>query len=716
MEKAQANAYDKHPELPDLIEKKKENKSSRIVTPEPFDELSSSTRSKVMSKLLKKASSRRSPVPPQRTEEEKEKETKKSETKHDSNASLKKTVEPPTAMTLSSNRPAEEGDRTKSHTEETKAANQNQDSDHVTKVLPNGAKVAIPRGYQSPVMTSDPPKERLQLEWIYGYRGHGQASGSRPQMLASGEIAYFIACTVVLYDREEHRQRHYRQHTASIRCLAVHSAGVIVASGQDCLHAAVGRSDTQAHIRVWRSDTMATLHVIGAGVFQNSVIALSFMPGLDVLATCDNSQNKQLTIWNTADGDLVAKTFISTDVVTQLTFNLRYPETLVTCGKEHLAWWKIYLQTKMIQPLAKPNYEGFLKARYINCARHNQRGDLITGDSNGTVYVWGDGENRITNFVKHGHEGPVLDVLQYKGYLLTAGRDGAVACWTWDRNMDNEGIFKLPESEGGVRSLLMTPPTETSEAGLVLGTTMNSLLGVDLNPTDSPLTGASFDGVPITQGHAGELRAVARIRKSFLGADIVTASGEGTVSKFTSGRKEPVWKLWLKGNSFSCVDCSECGDVLALGTKEGHVLILEIDRSSLAVMELYHRKLTPGMLTALRFSPDESMLAAGTSDRCIHILHLKDREHEEDKRKLESEKEWAYYGILRGHTGQIHSLDWSADRHGDVIRSSTTSPEQKFWDVSRCEEISGENLSDFPWSSATCLLDHKTAGRELNTA
>ncbi len=38
------------------------------------------------------------------------------------------------------------------------------------------------------------------------------------------------------------------------------------------------------------------------------------------------------------------------------------------------------------------------------CLLHNETGDLITGDSNGTIYVWGNGGNVITNFVKHGHE------------------------------------------------------------------------------------------------------------------------------------------------------------------------------------------------------------------------------------------------------------------------------------------------------------------------
>ncbi|KAK3763267.1 hypothetical protein RRG08_028177 [Elysia crispata] len=718
LEKAQANAYGNHPELPELVEKKKESKSSRIVTPEPFDELSSSTRSKVVSKLMKKATSRRSPVSPQPPKEEQGKELAKPETKPQGESDSTKIIanavdKGKTPIDIEAPAPSQNGKdknetQSKEHSKE-KLSNHDENVNHMTKVSSNQITAAVPRGYQSPAVTSDPPKERLQLEWIYGYRGHGQASGSRPQLLASGEMAYFIACTVVLYDWEGHRQRHYREHTASIRCLAVHYGGVTIASAQDALS---DKQDIQAHIRVWRCDTLATLHVLGQGMFQKTVIAMSFMPGQDILAACDNSQDKQITIWNTSDGQMVASTLIYTEVVNQMSFNPRWPEVLVTCGKEHLAWWKIYIQTEMVRPLMKPNYEGFLKARHINCVRHNQRGDLITGDSNGTVYVWGDGENRITNFVKHGHEGPVLDVLQVKGYLLTAGRDGAVRCWTFNKNMDFCGLFQLPDSEGGARSLLVTPSTHDTEAELVIGTTMNSIMGVSVNQTGPLLDGTKTEGVPITQGHAGDLRALARVRGSFLGADIVTASSEGLICKLNSGRKEPVWKLWLKGNSFSCVDSCEGGDILALGTRDGHVMILEIDRSSVAVTELYHRKLTASGVNTVSFSPDERMLAVGTSDGCIHILHLNEKEVEEERKKQDPEEEWAYYGILKGHTGQMQSLDWSSAIHGDtyIIRSSTLTPEQKFWDAKRCNEIPGESLNDFPWSSSTCMLDHKTAG------
>ena len=41
------------------------------------------------------------------------------------------------------------------------------------------------------------------------------------------------------------------------------------------------------------------------------------------------------------------------------------------------------------------------------------------------------------------------------------------------------------------------------------------------------------------------------------------------------------------------------------------------------------------------------MLAVGTSDGCIHILHLNEKEVEEERKKQDPEEEWAYYGILK---------------------------------------------------------------------
>lgn len=45
-----------------------------------------------------------------------------------------------------------------------------------------------------------------------------------------------------------------------------------------------------------------------------------------------------------------------------------------------------------------------LRAKYVTCVMHTEKGDVVTGDSNGTVYVWGYGCNLVTNLIKHAHD------------------------------------------------------------------------------------------------------------------------------------------------------------------------------------------------------------------------------------------------------------------------------------------------------------------------
>jgi len=61
------------------------------------------------------------------------------------------------------------------------------------------------------------PKEHLKLEWVYGYRG--KDSRSNLYQLPTGEIIYFIAATVILFNPDEHTQRHYTGHTDDVKVI-----------------------------------------------------------------------------------------------------------------------------------------------------------------------------------------------------------------------------------------------------------------------------------------------------------------------------------------------------------------------------------------------------------------------------------------------------------------------------------------------------------------
>lgn len=70
-----------------------------------------------------------------------------------------------------------------------------------------------------PPVDNSPPEKKLQLEWVYGYRG----TDTRKNLwvLPSGELLYYVAAVAILFDREENTQRHYIGHTEDIMCMEV---------------------------------------------------------------------------------------------------------------------------------------------------------------------------------------------------------------------------------------------------------------------------------------------------------------------------------------------------------------------------------------------------------------------------------------------------------------------------------------------------------------
>uniref|UniRef100_A0A2C9LPB0 EML-like second beta-propeller domain-containing protein n=1 Tax=Biomphalaria glabrata TaxID=6526 RepID=A0A2C9LPB0_BIOGL len=673
LEKAQAKAWEKHPELATLPEKVKEAAALRIATPGPIDELSSSTRSKVMTKLLKKTSFRRNSSTDNNTPEpHKPKEDPAGDTLPETGV---KVGNPAPDVKRANPFAKDKNTRTKDpdgkQTSELKSEPRGQDKKEnipegkddvldgkVTRIPSHEVKAVVPNEYKSAQVTSDPPSERLQLEWIYGFRGHDTKFNLC--LLASGEIIYFIGTVVILYNHLDHAQRHYREHTECVRCYGF-----------------------RGH------DTKFNLCLLASG-------EIIYFIGTVVI------------LYNHLD---------------HVQRHYREHTECVRCISVHPAG--MLVASGQYASRDEKGHQGFLKARYINCLSHNQKGDLITGDSNGTVYIWGNGGNSITNFVKHGHDGSVLSVLQYRGHLLTAGRDGAFHCWSWRKNMDKEGTLQLPKSEGGARCLLLLPSDDGATSTLVLGTTMNSLIYVNLNQSAPPLEGVTLDDVPITQGHTGDLRAVQKIEQSFLGADIITASTDGVICKLNSETREPVWKLCMKGYPFLCVDINKEGELLVLGTKDGHLVILQVLRTDISVLEIYNKKISTGAITTVKLSQveiynkkistgaittvklsqDQKKIAAGGTDKTVHIYSLQSVEGKD-------EEVWALSGKCQGHYGHIHAIDWSSNTlQGDlIIRSSSSIPEQNFWNVNTCTEVPGEFMTDVTWATTNCVLDHTLIG------
>lgn len=111
--------------------------------------------------------------------------------------------------------------------------------------------------------------------------------------------------------------------------------------------------------------------------------------------------------------------------------------SIVTCGKNHIGFWSLDAGGTLYKKMGI--FENRDKPKYVTCVAFTQKGEVITGDSNGNLIVWNRGTNTIAKFIKNVHEGSVFSICVLKeGNIVTGGgKDGKLI--EFDSGLQNSG-------------------------------------------------------------------------------------------------------------------------------------------------------------------------------------------------------------------------------------------------------------------------------------
>ena len=115
----------------------------------------------------------------------------------------------------------------------------------------------------------------------------GRDARANLHLLPTGEMVYFVAAVVVLYNVEEQAQRHYLGHTADIKCMSVHPNKLLIATGQ------ASSALERPHVRIWNSVSLQTVHTLGLADFEHNICCVSFSKadGGNLLVAVEESEH-----------------------------------------------------------------------------------------------------------------------------------------------------------------------------------------------------------------------------------------------------------------------------------------------------------------------------------------------------------------------------------------------------------------------------------------
>ncbi|XP_061915316.1 echinoderm microtubule-associated protein-like 4 isoform X2 [Entelurus aequoreus] len=526
------------------------------------------------------------------------------------------------------------------------------------------------------------PPEKLKLEWVYGYRG--RECRANVYLLPTGEIVYFIASVVVLFNYEERTQRHYIGHTDCVKCLAIHPDKIRIATGQIAGVDKDGRA-LQPHVRVWDSFSLATLQVIGVGTFERGVGSLAFSKADSGqhLSVIDDCNDHMLTVWDWQKKSKIAEIKSTTEVVLVVEFHPTDPNTIVTCGKSHIFFW-----TWSGTSLARKQgiFGKYDKPKFIQCLAFLSNGDILTGDSGGVLLVWtrnsaetptGKGPRafQISRQVK-GHEGSVFCICEMRsGTLLTGGgKDRKIILW--DHEIRAERDIEVPDQYGTIRAV-----SEGKGDEFLVGTSRNFILRGTFN-----------DGFTVeVQGHTDELWGLASHPSRDL---FLTCAQDRLVCLWNAASHSLQWSKSVEEHGH-CADFHPSGAVVAIGTHSGKWYVLDAETTDLVAIHTDGNE----QLSVMRFSVDGVLLAVGSHDNFIYLYSVTDRG-----------RKYSRYGKCSGHSSYITHLDWSPDNN--FIMSNSGDYEILYWDVPNgCKLIRNKSeCKDIDWATYTCVLGYHVFG------
>ncbi|KAH8053963.1 hypothetical protein JL722_9124 [Aureococcus anophagefferens] len=425
------------------------------------------------------------------------------------------------------------------------------------------------------------PSDKLELEWVHGYRCH-DVRGHVHYAWESRDVMFPAAQLVVLMNHQDRTQRYFREHVADVVGMAVHPTVDVVATGE---------ARALPSVLVWSSTTLeckCALH----GYHRRAVPLLAFSPGGGgkylVTMGCDELHSAVVFDW--AAGAVACRTPTQAEKPLALIFS----RGVLRCDDGRLG--------------AKGRVQPFLCLGW-------QGSSLVMGNMDGSLYRF---VGKQLDKAVQAHTGAVNCIHTTNEGLCTGGKDGLVKLWTMQLEMKLEVDLTLLGS--------LAPSARSVEWDNERGRILVGTVGAELWEVDTAEGKNLHPEGPVLFGHFG----------GHYGGELWALACHPTLPQFCSAGDDKMLRVWslfekrmvrcnqLEMMSRACA-YSPDGKQVAVGFGapvkqtakqfDGKFVIMNADDFAI----VHEARDSQKWITELKYAPSGELLAVGSFDNRIYV-------------------------------------------------------------------------------------------------
>jgi microtubule-associated protein-like 6 len=545
------------------------------------------------------------------------------------------------------------------------------------------------------------PKEKLILEWIYGFAGH--TFNANIAYNQDGHFTYFNAAVGCVYNHKEGAMK-FMQGKNDDDIMSFDTS-------HDRAWCATGQMGKDPKIVVWDSKDCEALCTL-SGYHQRGVPALAFAGAASTrIISIGNDDDHSVALWETKSGDWTDGAMIAEVKGSKSVPMWAIGNPLVTGGDKHILFWSV--AGKSLKNEKGATVKGGKKDTQYLCGASTVDGKHIySGHGGGSLVKWGG--SSISEQVKKAHgtkkvkkkerEVGVTSVCVTPSGVVSGGSDGSLKVWDLDLK-NNTASFSLRDHEGHkpAPKCFLAPVAlywDVDAGKLAVGTK-----GAEIWEFNMP---GLTDGKRHMQGHfKDELWACATHPndpmifvtagddKNAMYWDMSNHTCTAVCPMEVKGKKKST-KMMSRSACFSA-DGKKC--VFALGGRLG-VSGSKQDPGGFLLMDAETKKTIKAKkdrkkwMMEAKFSPDNKFFLITGTDRVVKIY--------DENGKFTKVK-------LKSSNATITHCDYSAD--GKYIQTNDNGYELLFYQAKDGKQVTkSSSLADTKWYSWTCSLGWPVQG------